>query len=508
MPARHWPLLSLALVAACQTPSAVAPPSAFVGFFANLKDCRSQYEEIDARVDAAGVRDGAFYRVPGYPYLRTDRLLASFAHEVQSIDEIGGWVRRMRELDQESREFEYMNLGLSKQDAANRRYELQACGRGLAGLELDNAKVFEDLRQRVQPPDDYSTVARAAGLYPLTAGLLKSLANREEHEARAQFGAPFNGMADVRLWTAKTVEDPAKVPKDFNALPPDELGIPGLYDSAWIALVERFAPPLVIEEGGALATPIWEDQRISADPARPEVHYHIDFVRFGPQALVRVNYFFWFKTDADADAAALDGIIWRVTLDRQAQPLLFESLHASGRDHYWFPVQALAQRNLDSYWAQPPFFPRDGLAPTAPALRLAANRYRHTGLLRPDEVSNVQRREYTLHRYENLYALPRADGSTRSLFRPDGLVHGSRSTGPSWLWISGLSQPGALRQYGHHGTSYVGRRQFDDPYLMEQVFVSAPFKQPDDQRAGPLPSDPPTSLPSDAVHRSHDRRSS
>ena len=35
----------------------------------------------------------------------------------------------------------------------------------------------------------------------------------------------------------------------------------------------------------------------------------------------------------------------------------------------------------------------------------------------------------------------------------------------------GIRSPGAMRQWGHHATAFVGRRHFDDPYLIEQLFT-------------------------------------
>jgi hypothetical protein len=34
----------------------------------------------------------------------------------------------------------------------------------------------------------------------------------------------------------------------------------------------------------------------------------------------------------------------------------------------------------------------------------------------------------------------------------------------------GIPSPGAMRQWGHHATAFVGRRYFDDPHLFEKTF--------------------------------------
>jgi len=34
----------------------------------------------------------------------------------------------------------------------------------------------------------------------------------------------------------------------------------------------------------------------------------------------------------------------------------------------------------------------------------------------------------------------------------------------------GLSEPGAMRRWGRHATAFIGRRHFDDPWLLERYF--------------------------------------
>lgn len=35
----------------------------------------------------------------------------------------------------------------------------------------------------------------------------------------------------------------------------------------------------------------------------------------------------------------------------------------------------------------------------------------------------------------------------------------------------GVPEPGAMRQWGRHATAFVGRRHFDDPWLLERYFT-------------------------------------
>ncbi|MGQ0622536.1 MAG: hypothetical protein ACT4QA_21955 [Panacagrimonas sp.] len=449
-------------------------PSPFTGWFKDLATCREEFAALDARVAAAGVGDAAYYRVSGYPYLRTDRTLASFAHEVQSFEQVGGWIRRMRELDQEAREFEYTNLGMSVQEQGIARSRMQVCSGGLAGIELDSPAALQKLRDTVRPPDEYSDLARALGLYPLVVPILSARVGAEQDAVRREFAKPLAELdtpGPLVLWKVKPLKDPALAAEGFKRSFPDELGFPGLSESQWQSLAELHAPQLWIETAGEQdlpAAPLWTASGVSADSAQPLVNFTISFARFAARPVVQIVYFVWFK---GIDGAPLDGNMWRVTLDTKAQPLLFESLHTSGRAHRWFPVRALERRPNGSRWHEPELFPQEQVPARQATLRLAAGTHALRRVVAPEQATASDTRSYELRRYEDLYLLPRPEGGTRSLFGPDGIVPGTDRPDPNWLWSSGISMPGALRQYGRHPTAYVGRSHFDDPLRLESVFV-------------------------------------
>src|SRR4030065_289405 len=63
--------------------------------------CRALYEEVDAAIDNADVRDHGSSPVQGFPYLRTTRLLASFSHELNNDEspQWSAWIGHMADLD-------------------------------------------------------------------------------------------------------------------------------------------------------------------------------------------------------------------------------------------------------------------------------------------------------------------------------------------------------------------------------------------------------------------------
>ena len=454
----------------------------FVGVFTSFKDCRARFAAIDARIDAAGVRDASYYRVPGYPYLRSDRTLASFRNELEGVDQIGGWLRHLREYDQEAREFEYINLGLSLQEAAILRYDLQSCGRGLAAVELDDPDGFAALSAAVTPTDDYSDQRRALHAYALIEPALRRRVAQRQAAVRREFEAPLpaaDDAAPLRLWQVQATADTELPSNGYGNSPSDELGFPGLFDSGWQALAERNAPSLWIETQGARdqpGAPRLTAHGATVDPAQPVLYYQIGFTRFGDQRLAQVTYLAWFARD---DADTVDGILWRVTLDANAQPLLYESLNVSGRDHLWFPTPALTlRRDLDPH-VEAPLLPQPARPAGPQALRLRSGTHALRRVVDVDlaQSGDAPTQRYLLRRYEDLFTLPLPDGGSHSLFDADGLVRGSHGDG-DWLeQASGVLAAGAPRQLGHHAVTQVGRVEFDDPRLLESVFV-APAAQP------------------------------
>ncbi|WP_293373279.1 hypothetical protein [Nevskia sp.] len=469
--------VAASLVAACAPSPKLAEPS---GFFIALKTCRARYAEMDAKIDAAGVRDGVFHRVPGFPYLRSDRMLASFRDEVKTVDEIGGWLRRMREFDQEAREFEFENLGLNAQERAILRGEFLNCGRGLAALEFDNPDNFKLVHDTMSPPDAYSSGTRALGLYPLTQPLLRASVRRHEDRVRAEFAKPRSellGTGTPLRWQVQPVEDVSLIPAKVSEAYPDELGFPGLVDSAWRAIAEVNAPELLMAQGAGarqLGLPVWladghGGTRLDIDSAQAQVHYQIGFTRFGAERLIQVNYFFWFRTpDALPGEVPVDGLIWRVTLDNELRPIAYDSARASGREHFWFAVRHDLPRQVRPQ-GPAPFFPQESLAPAEPSLLLDAASGGVRGVTASD--SSLAARRYTLARYEDLYRMPLPGGGSRSLFDRDGHIPGTRMPAPEWYAVSGVPQPGVLRHFMRLPVSYLGEQHFDDAFVLEQAFA-------------------------------------
>ena len=64
-------------------------------------------------------------------------------------------------------------------------------------------------------------------------------------------------------------------------------------------------------------------------------------------------YTFWFSerprspgSTFDLLAGRLDGVVWRVTVDARGDPLVYDSIHACGCYHLFFPTEKVVAREL------------------------------------------------------------------------------------------------------------------------------------------------------------------
>ncbi len=444
-------LLLLPQLAVTQEPDARSQAEAdFDGW---VTACRERFAAIDARVEAAGVRDAGFHRIPGFPYLRSDRLIAAYRDSVDTFERMGDWTAQLRENDSLGRDVELSNLGLPRQERAQVLSDLRLCSVWLTNVELARPETFRRLIDAVVVPPEFSAATDAVSIEPSPS------------KGRAVLAPP-------QRWRPQLTVDAGEAPQDFASVHRDTLGRVGLYTSAWRALVEKHAPEWIIDTGGAHDRP----GAMSFDGARPQVrtdqpvvYYLPGFARVHGRTLVQLSYVIWFSArpaqrPGDPEAGAVDGLIWRVTLDDAGQPLVYESVSVSGAHHQWYPVQSLPLRAS----MQGRVRVASERAPAQPVVRVTSGTHAVSGVLarQADQPAGT----YALLPYEELLTLPKAGGGTRSLFGPDGVVPGSERAHGASSWPRGFPKPGAMRQWGHHLVSFSSGLHLDDPALIERTF--------------------------------------
>lgn len=439
--------------------------------------CRALFAQTDDAVRAADVADGAAARIKGYPYLRSTRLLASFADQLADDAAFDTWVEHLRQEDLAARRAELRNLDVAT--AESRWQQLDRCGREMVALELDHPKARQILRQRAAVEDDYSLMARGFGLYPFAVPFLNLGIKGYHEEVAEDYATPLaelDSPGPLRHWMPAHVVDAEALPA--VPLNEDALGFPQLSGAQWNALMRHYAPQWWIETGGDYDLPGAPQWRAEGEPSldtdTPVVYAKHDYTRFGDQVLPVLVYTLWFserpqQKSLDAYAGALDGVIWRVVLDPQLQPLVYDTIHPCGCYRYTFPAQALTRIPSGGFWQESVLFPQEQVPDNPLALRVQSETHYLRRVV--DSASVVgETSRYQLLPYDVLRSLPLADGRRRSLFAEDGIVEGTQRGERWWLWITGVPDPGAMRQWGRHATSFVGRSHFDDARFLEQNF--------------------------------------
>jgi hypothetical protein len=487
----------LALAAtACAVAGCAAPRGPFTAHLsspvAELRECAEWYRALDDAVEAAGVRDAQHARIPGFPYLRADRMAAALRERAAGDERtLRAHVDRMLELDLRSRSFEIDNLPADAvpgiQEAGRRAFLRRTgqCAALLRDADLASAEARERLFERTVVPDDYSDFRRAVGLYPLTRHAFARGVRRWEADTAARFSAPPRaGSGRVRYAPPSA----APVARDTVAAllaraNLDALGPQPLSESELLLLAAAYAPSFDVEIAadydrfGELrwrrgsSTPV-------VDAADAVVYVQAAHTHYAGRVLLQLVYTVWFPERPPAGAfdlyaGSLDGVMWRVTLAPDGEPVLFDSIHPCGCFHLFIPTARARPRAapdaLEEWAFVPQRLPRleEGERPVV-SIASGSHAVEHVALVRG--IDSLVR--YSLRPYDELRSMQRMDGpGRRSAFGADGLIAGTERAERFLFWPMGITSAGAMRQWGRHATAFVGRRHFDDADLVERRFT-------------------------------------
>ncbi len=500
-------ICSLLVLAGCTTPQLQTPrpQSVYVDTASDtvLADCARLFLDVESAVARAGVRDVQAQRIKGFPYLRVNRFLASLGTGLSQAEQVPYWADELLALEREAREREVKNLfgtpdavpdTLATWTVDPLTEALTDCGQQLLDADLRNPDRIVALTEQAIVPDSYSMIARTAGIYPVSS-LFVSLGVRRLqasiHERFSTNGEPAARIVRYQPPAAGSLLSVALTPETIakalgRARSRNPLGIPALTPAEQTQLFEHFAP--VWEVGTASnadipGAPYWStDNAIRVNMVTPVVYHKLSYTRLDGAILPQLNYMIWFAERPlegrfDLLGGHLDGITLRITLGENGKPVMYDAMHHCGCYHMYFP-------------------PEHGLQPSAAASQVPepllipthvpnVNGGRLTVLTEPGSHYITDVREsawdsegepdadsvtYTLRHYNTLRSLPLPGGGHRSLFAQDGLVTGTTRRERWILWPMGILEPGAMRQWGHHATAFVGRRHFDDAYLLQTYF--------------------------------------
>ncbi|GAB4464256.1 MAG: hypothetical protein OHK0044_01190 [Burkholderiaceae bacterium] len=438
-------------------------------------DCARLFRAVDARIDALGVRDAMAPRVAGFPYLRVDRATEALRDEALAArGGFGVWSELMARLDRQARAAELANAGAGDLPPAA---ALDACRYQLA--VADHGEIAR-LAEAAHVPDDYSLPMRALGLYPLTRIPFAAGIRAWQERTRAVFDTPLEALPVagrlLRYAPAARVESVPSVAQSAA------FGLPLVPVARLAELLRRNAPVLEIDTVtdddriGALVWRAGEPPSIGVDVERPVAYTRVAHTRIAGRVHLQLVYTFWFPARPaegvfDILAGELDGLVWRVTLGEDFEPIVYDAIHPCGCYHMFFPTGRVRARPQPETLDEGLFAPQT--APLAAAgervvLRVA-NRTHYLQRVRA-AADTGGATTYALRDDDELRSLPLPDGGRRSAFGPDGLVPGSERPERFVFWPMGIASAGQMRQWGRHATAFVGRRHFDDPLLLDRYF--------------------------------------
>lgn len=438
--------------------------------------CAALFAALDAAIRAETHFDPSLRRVTGMPLARTDRFLAGFEYDSLQPAARQAWLEHAFGRAQAAYRTEFARL----------QPETRAAIRSAHGFESLEARLSDCFGQAQAPeelpasaygvPDNYSTALRALGLYPLTRLIARGFIARyrEDMTARVEAG-PATEFVAQQTYEGRQPEVAGDRPT--RPLATDALGVPRLTGEDWDVLFDRHMPQIVSELGSAadrIGKPrVHADGRIRIDTEHPTVFTFPSHMPRSGQVLPQLNYVFWFParppaTGFDLYAGELAGILWRVTLDQQLRPVLYDSIHLCGCYHKLFlpPGSRVDLKGLAG--ERPLVFALDGLPDSHVRLQLRVAAATHYLIEVRTAQPDPQALSLAVEPYESLLRSPGPDGAV-SVFGPTGIIQQSRRPERFFLWPMGIPSPGAMRQRGMHATAFAGRRHFDAPDLLDAL---------------------------------------
>jgi hypothetical protein len=479
----------------------VPAPSIHATYPATLEasECQSYLETLDRKAAAHGVIDADAARVPDYPFLRADRFFASFPPGTLNPDAFGAWLDRLQALDRDGRRIEIDNLphaaradlavrfDLARHDPRALANRAERCARILRRTMVDSPDLRADLATRVTVPDDYRGWQRVIGLYPLTQIPFAHGVRGWQIETERAFANPLDTLP-IRGEPVRYLPPPGPIPApsataaQLERWSDNPLRIPQPAPADLQSLLHGHAPVLVIDTEsdedriGAIELDAAGRSRVAT--AAPVVYAYTSHARWRGAIVLQLNYVIWFPSRPSEGAfdllsGHLDGITWRLTLAPDGRVLVADTIHNCGCYHLFFPSAAVRPVAYGRSAEEQPFVPQwlPALNPGERFTLWIASRTHYLQRVTATGAEADDGRPYEIQGYDALRSLDAGNKGRASLFGPDGVVPGSERGERFLFWPMGVPDPGAMRQRGHHATAFVGRRHFDDPWLIELSFA-------------------------------------
>ena len=457
-----------------------------------VTSCRQLYQQFDQYLLTRSHRDKNARQLAKFPHLRVNRFLASYSDDNLSDDQFNYWLKRLQVLGNEGYLIELQNASekVDPRDHAFRQADLSRCSNLLVKTDALAIEQRQTILQQAKVDDDYQLWKRVLGLYPITLWPFKIGIATWHNKSKAEFAQhpeTLNNFNTELQYQASIKSDPITSYQDIakilirSSKNPLHIPYPNRREAA--QLFAHFAPVLIIkgrDKSDYVGKPSWQDedfQDLVIDIQKPTAYRMISHTRFHHENLLQLNYTFWFESRKsrsafDLLAGHIDGITYRITLAPSGKPLLYDVIHNCGCYYMAFPSPQLTLRQQNNIFQEAILVPKildQAQIQNHMALTLSSGSHQVQQFFpAPTALQNSE--YYTLHDYQELSTLKNSFGQSRSVFDTNGLIRGTERGERWFFWPMGIRSPGAMRQLGHHAIAFVGRRHFDDPYLIEENF--------------------------------------
>ena len=455
------------------------------------------FVELDRVTQKYKVADASRFPISGFPYLRTDRFLEGMKDKLIGPEQEHLWIEWMQKLDLQSREKEIANLPkaalleLAEQtgeppDREAVYEQIRVYSNHLFSSDRRYPEYAAAVKKAVFVPDEYSTIRRILGLYPVAVIPVSIATNKANTRYKHWHQIP---PEELETYGRLTTFVPPKATKSFNHVEinrlfdsqnHDAFGLPLLTQEDIVKLAHMFAPVItqdVNAEYDRFGRVFWDKHQVTIDPKLVTVYYYISYVFVDGIPATQMNYAIWYSgrmgdNSPWIERGPLDGLTLRITFDSIGRPVMADVMNNCGCYYFFIPnkkyVREVIEKPNDFEPLIPTWLP-DEFPWKRIHLRVNSGWHQvqhiHAGDI-PDETII-----YELLPYDVLKSLPQEDGLKESVFTPDGIMKNSSRIEPYILFSMGIPNVGYMRQRGHHAIKLVGREHFTNPYIYDKNFV-------------------------------------
>jgi len=458
---------------------------------ARLASCEQFYLSLDRFSRSENIQDSQTKAIPGTLFLNVDRFWHSFKPELDTLEKKDFWIFQTAKLNQKARMVQWHNLSESAKSTVRKKHlrstsanqRIQSCSQEhLKQLTLADKNRVINL---ADTHDDYSLTMRSLGIYPLSSLIVTRQIKKHLQSTRKTFNTPLHRLP-IKHKLQRYTPNKFRFSDNYSVERENPLNVPFLSTTTLDQLFNQFAPVLEVDEANNSDKigQVFLDQngKPAVDIHHPVIYTLPSYTRFNDKVYLQLNYFFWFperpkEKSFDIYAGKFDGIIWRVTLDENLSPILFDTVHNCGCYHKLYATDKLKFKLEEaSIEKEPPFLAQNKLTyENQKPWVLRINSVNHfVERIYQDNKFDKNAKSYDVKSYHDLRQLTqlgKPTGKSRSFFNNKGIVSESKRPERFILWPMGVPSAGAMRQWGHHAIAFVGRRYFDEPFLLDKYFM-------------------------------------